>query len=43
MWSKRMGAGVHNLQVQFWIFDGAPAEVLTAIMDDWTFELIVYD
>jgi hypothetical protein len=43
IWSKRMGPGVHNLQVQFWILDGAPAEVLTAWMDDWTFELIVYE
>ena len=24
MWSKRLGAGVHNLQVEFLIFDGAP-------------------
>ncbi len=43
IWSKRLGAGVHNLQVQFWIFDGAPAEALTAWIDDWTFEVVVYD
>jgi hypothetical protein len=43
MWSKRLGAGVHNLQVQFWIYDGFPLEILTAWIDDWTFELIVYE
>ena len=43
MWSKRFGAGAHNLQVQFWILDGAPLEALTAWVDDWTFELIVYE
>jgi hypothetical protein len=43
MWSKRLGPGVHNLQVQFWILDGGGLEVLTAWMDDWTFELIVYE
>ena len=43
MYSKRMTQGVHNLQVQFWIFDGAPAEAVSAWIDDWTFELIVYE
>jgi hypothetical protein len=43
MWSQRLGAGVHNFQVQFRIFDGAPAEVLTAWIDDWTFETVVYN
>jgi hypothetical protein len=43
MWSKRFGPGAHNLQVQFWIYDGLPNEILTAIVDDWTFELIVYE
>ena len=42
-WVKRVGAGTHTLQVQFWIFDGAPAEVLSARIDDWTFETVVYD
>jgi hypothetical protein len=42
-WVKRAGAGSHTFQVQFWIFDGAPAEVLTAWIDDWTFEVVVYD
>lgn len=43
MWSKRMTQGFHNLQVQLWIFDGAPAEAVSAWIDDWTFELIVYE
>jgi hypothetical protein len=42
-WSRRLPAGAHNFQVQFWIFDGAPAEVLTAWIDDWTFETVVYE
>jgi hypothetical protein len=42
-WVKRAAAGAHTLQVQFWIFDGAPAGVLQASIDDWTFELVVYD
>jgi len=42
-WSRRLAAGPHVFQVQFWIFDGAPAEVLTAWIDDWTFETVVYD
>jgi hypothetical protein len=42
-WVRRVGGGTHVLQVQFWIFDGAPAEVLSAWIDDWTFELVVYD
>lgn len=42
-WVKRAAPGAHNLRVQFWIFDGAPLETLTAWIDDWTFELVVYD
>lgn len=42
-WVRRVRPGDHNLVVQFMIFDGAPAEALTAIIDDWTFELVVYD
>jgi hypothetical protein len=30
MWSHRFGPGVHNVQVQFWTLQGAPAEVLNA-------------
>jgi hypothetical protein len=42
-WVKRVGGGLHSLYVEFWIFDGAPLEVLSAWIDDWTFELVVYD
>ena len=42
-WVKQVQGGVHTLVVQFWIFDGAPAEAVTAWIDDWTFELVVYD
>jgi len=41
-WVKRAQQGVHTLHVQVWIFDGAPAEVLTGWFDDTTFELVVY-
>lgn len=41
-WVKRAQSGVHTLIVQMWIFDGAPAEVVTAWIDDTTFELVVY-
>jgi len=36
-WVRRVGAGFHNLTVQF--FQGAGS----ATIDDWTFELVVYD
>jgi hypothetical protein len=42
-WVRRVAAGVHNLVVQFWILDGIPFGALSAIIDDWTFELVVYD
>jgi hypothetical protein len=42
-WVKRVQSGTHTLQVQLWIFDGAPAEVVSAWIDDWTFEDVVYD
>ena len=42
-WVRRVGAGNHTLQVQFQIFDGAPAEALTGLIDDWTFEVVIYD
>ncbi|MCC7157685.1 MAG: hypothetical protein IT161_24105 [Bryobacterales bacterium] len=41
-WVKRAGPGIHTLIVQIWIFDGAPAEVLSVRIDDTTFELVVY-
>jgi hypothetical protein len=43
MWSKRLPAGVHTLQVELFILDGAPAEALNAWIDDWTFEAIIYE
>ena len=42
-WVRRVKPGNHTLVVQFWVFDGAPAEAVTAVIDDWTFELVVYD
>jgi len=42
-WVRRAGAGTHTLYVQFWILDGGAAEALSAWIDDWTFELVVYD
>lgn len=42
-WVRRSAAGFHTLQVQFWILDGAPVGALQAWIDDWTFELVVYD
>jgi len=42
-WVKRVGPGNYTLRVQFWIFDGGAAGALTAIIDDWTFELVVYN
>lgn len=42
-WVKKANPGNHALVVQFWIEDGPPAEVVTASIDDWTFELVVYD
>lgn len=42
-WVRRVAAGVHTLVVQFWIFDGVPLGALSAVIDDWTFELVVYN
>ena len=42
-WVRRVRPGDHSLAVQLWVFDGAPAEAVTAVIDDWTFELVVYD
>jgi hypothetical protein len=42
-WAKRVQAGTHVLRVQFWILDGAPAGALSALIKDWTFEVVVYD
>jgi hypothetical protein len=42
-WVKRVRPGNHTLVVQFWILDNAPAEILGALIDDWTFEVVVYE
>lgn len=42
-WTRRVAGGAHTLQAQFWILDGAPAGALQAIIDDWTFEVVVYE
>ena len=43
VWAKRVAAGAHTLVVQFQIVDNAPLGVVTAFIDDYTFELVVYD
>lgn len=43
-WVKRVNTpGLHTIQVQFWIFDSGNDENISAWIDDWTFELVVYD
>jgi hypothetical protein len=42
-YAKRAGQGVHTLQVQFWILDAGAAGALSAWIDDWTFEVVVYE
>ncbi|MGH8636051.1 MAG: hypothetical protein ACREUZ_02845 [Burkholderiales bacterium] len=42
-WVERAGPGRHTLVVQFQINDAAPDNALSAWIDDWTFELVVYD
>jgi len=42
-WVKRANPGNHTLTVQFWVLDVGNNEVVSAIIDDWTFELVVYD
>ena len=44
-WVRRFGPGNHNLQVQFFLVDGPPFEnvpPVTASIDDWTFEVVIY-
>jgi hypothetical protein len=44
-WVRRFAAGNHNLQVQFFLVDGVPFEnvpPVTASIDDWTFEVVIY-
>ena len=42
-WVKIAGPGTHTLQVQVRIFDGPPANILQAWLDDWTLQLVVYE
>jgi hypothetical protein len=45
-WARRLGPGVHTLHVELWVVDNLPLNVfpaLTATIDDWTFELVLYN
>jgi hypothetical protein len=43
-WATRVGAGTHLLRVEIMPVDFAPDNgVIVATIDDWTFELVVYD
>jgi hypothetical protein len=43
-WAKRVGAGNHMLRVEIMPVDFVPDNgVLVVTIDDWTFELVVYD
>jgi hypothetical protein len=43
-WARRFGAGTHVLRVEIMPVDFAPGNgAITAVIDDWTFELVVYD
>ena len=44
LWSQRVGAGNHTIGVQIMTIDFAPDNgAITTTLDDWTFELVVYD
>jgi hypothetical protein len=44
LWSRRVGAGNHLLRVEVMTTDFAPDNgVISSLIDDWTFELVVYD
>ena len=44
LWSQRVGPGNHTLQVQIMTVDFAPDNgAISSLIDDWTFELVVYD
>jgi hypothetical protein len=43
MWSRRLGPGVHTLQVEFLVVDTAALAAVSASIDDWTFEVIIYE
>jgi hypothetical protein len=43
-WSRRFGAGTHVIRVEINPTDfGADNGIIAAVIDDWTFELVVYD
>ena len=43
-WAGRFGAGTHTFRVEILPVDFAPDNgVINAVIDDWTFELVVYD
>ena len=43
-WSQRVGAGTHVVRVEIMPVDfGVDNGIITAVIDDWTFELVVYD
>jgi hypothetical protein len=42
-WVRRVASGLHTIRVQFRIQDGAPFGALSAWIDDWTLELVVYN
>jgi hypothetical protein len=42
-WAKRLGPGVHTIQVEFWAIDALPLNpFLSGTIDDWTFEVVIY-
>jgi hypothetical protein len=44
MWARRVGAGSHTFRVEIMPVDFVPDNgVLVVTIDDWTFELVVYD
>jgi hypothetical protein len=43
-WARRVGPGVHTLQVEIMPVDFGPDNgIIVATIDDWTFELVVYE
>ena len=43
-WARRVGAGTHALYVEILTTDFAPDNgIISTVIDDWTFELVVYD
>ena len=43
-WAMRVGAGTHVVRVEIMTVDFAPDNgAITTTLDDWTFELVVYD